>query len=84
MPDYTPDDEATRLYARYKRARETEAELKDPVRDQAAIDLKAGVTVSELAKLTGLTPEFFRRIARAEGVERLRPPTVGKLRQEES
>lgn len=84
MPDYTPDDEATRLYARYKRARETEAELKDPVRDQAAIDLKAGATVSELAKLTGLTPEFFRRIARAEGVERLRPPTVGKLRQEES
>lgn len=84
MPDYSPDDEAARLYARYKRARETEAELKDPVRDQAAIDLKAGATVSELAKLTGLTPEFFRRIARAEGVERLRPPTVGKLKGDDS
>lgn len=78
--DYAPDDEATRLYARYKRARETEAELKDPVRDQAAHDLKAGATVSQLAKLTGLTPEYFRRIAREEGVARLRPPTVGKLK----
>ncbi|MEV6580252.1 hypothetical protein AB0M92_19040 [Streptomyces sp. NPDC051582] len=80
MSDYTPDDEAVRLYTRYKRARETEAELKDPVREQAANDLKAGATVRDLAKLTGLTPEFFRRIARAEGVERLRPPTVGKLK----
>ncbi|MFE9844699.1 hypothetical protein [Streptomyces goshikiensis] len=82
MSDYTPDDEAVRLYTRYKRARETEAELKDPVREQAAHDLKAGATVRDLAKLTGLTPEFFRRIARAEGVERLRPPTVGKLKSE--
>lgn len=80
--DYAPDEEATRLYARYKRAREAEAELKDPVREQAAADLKAGATVSQLAKLTGLTPEYFRRIARAEGVERLRPPTVGKLKPE--
>ncbi|MEU1373009.1 hypothetical protein ABZ442_05005 [Streptomyces triculaminicus] len=80
MPsDYEPDDEALRLYGRYKRARETEAELKDPVREQAARDLKAGAAVSDLAKLTGLTAEFFRRIARAEGVERKRAPTVGKL-----
>ncbi|MCF3101455.1 hypothetical protein IPZ58_07655 [Streptomyces roseoverticillatus] len=80
MPsDYEPDDEALRLYSRYKRAREAEAELKDPVREQAARDLKAGATVSDLARLTGLTAEYFRRIARAEGVERKRAPTVGKL-----
>lgn len=80
MPtNYKPDDEATRLYTRYKRARETEAELKDPVRQQAVRDLKAGASVSQLAKMTGLTPEYFRRIARAEGVERRREPTVGKL-----
>lgn len=76
---YEPDDEATRLYARYKRARDTEAELKDPVRQQAEKDLRAGATVGQLAKLTGLTPEYFRRIARTIGVERKRPPTVGKL-----
>ncbi|WP_328908091.1 hypothetical protein OG230_00405 [Streptomyces sp. NBC_00234] len=80
--DYTPDGEATRLYGRYRRAREAEAELKDPVRVQAAVDLKAGATVGQLAKLTGLTSEYFRRVARAEGVERLRPPTVGKLKPE--
>lgn len=74
-----PDDEAARLYARYKRAREAEAELKDPMREQAARDLKAGVSVSELARLTGLTAEYFRRIARAEGVRRKRAPTVGPL-----
>ncbi|MFF3151849.1 hypothetical protein [Streptomyces sp. NPDC057910] len=77
---YTPDDQAAQLYARYKRARETEAQLKDPVRTQAAADLRAGATVGELAKLTGLTAEWFRRIAREEGIDRLRPPTVGRLK----
>lgn len=76
--DWTPDDEAERLYGRYRRALETERELKDPVREQAARDLKAGASVAKLAKLTGMTPEVFRRIARAEGVERKRPPTVGR------
>lgn len=76
--DWTPDDEAERLYGRYKRALETERELKDPVREQAARDLKAGASVTQLSKLTGMTPEVFRRIARAEGVERKREPTVGR------
>lgn len=76
--DWTPDDETERLYSRYKRALETERELKDPVREQAALDLKAGASVTQLAKLTGMTPEVFRRIARAEGVERKREPTVGR------
>lgn len=79
--DYTPDGDATRLYARYKRARETVAELNDPIRDQAELDLRAGATVGQLAKLSGLTPEYFRRIAREIGVERRREPTVGKLNQ---
>lgn len=76
--DWTPDEETERLYGRYKRAIETERELKDPVREQAARDLKAGASVTQLAKLTGMTPEVFRRIARAEGVERKREPTVGR------
>lgn len=77
---WIPPAGAGELYAEYSTALAEERSLLRAVRDQAAADLKAGATVSELSKLTGLTPEFFRRIARAEGVERLRPPTVGKLR----
>lgn len=76
------DTEAEQLYAQYAEALSEERVLLPQVREQAARDLKAGLSVSELAKMTGLTPEFFRRIARAEGVERKRPPTVGKLRPE--
>jgi len=75
---YEPDDVTAKLFGRYKRARETEKELQPQVREAAAQALKDGATVSQLAKLTGLTDEVFRRIARAEGVERLRPPTVGR------
>jgi hypothetical protein len=74
----TPDDDALRLYGRHKRAHDLAAELKDPVREQAAQDLKAGVTPAQLAKLTGLSDEFFRRIARAVGADRQREPTVGR------
>lgn len=75
---WTPDEETARTYARYRKALETERELRDPVREQAARDLHAGATVTQLAKLTGMTPEVFRRIARAQGVERKREPTVGR------
>lgn len=75
---WTPPDDTERLYSRYRRALETERELKNPVREQAARDLRAGATVTQLARLTGMTPEVFRRIARAEGIERKRAPTVGR------
>jgi hypothetical protein len=75
---WKPDEETARTYGRYRKALETERELRDPVREQAARDLHAGATVTQLAKLTGMTPEVFRRIARAEGVERKREPTVGR------
>jgi hypothetical protein len=76
--DFTPDEEATRLYARHKRMHEGALELRDPVKEQAAKDLLAGATPAELAKLTGLSDEFFRRIARAVGADRKREPTVGR------
>ncbi|MFJ6559954.1 hypothetical protein ACIQMV_08735 [Streptomyces sp. NPDC091412] len=76
--DYTPDEEATRLYARHKRFHDGALELRDPVKEQAAKDLLAGATPAELAKLTGLSDEFFRRIARNVGAERKRAPTVGR------
>ncbi|MFH8867145.1 GIY-YIG nuclease family protein [Streptomyces griseus] len=78
----TGDPDADALYEDHRRNLEEARALLPAVREQAAADLKAGATVSQLAKLTGLTPEYFRRIARAEGVERLRPPTVGKLKPE--
>jgi hypothetical protein len=77
--DYTPPDDAAALFARYKRYLDGERALREPVKEMAARELKAGrATVGQLAKLTGMTDEVFRRIARAEGVERLREPTVGK------
>ena len=76
--DYTPDDDALRLYGRHKRHLEGAAELKDPVREQAAKDLLAGATPAQLAQLSGLSDEFFRRIARKVGAERKREPTVGR------
>lgn len=78
--DYTPAPETARLFARYKRARELEKQLLAEVKAAAPAELHAGATVAQLAGLTGLSDEVFRRIARAEGVERRREPTVGKLR----
>jgi hypothetical protein len=76
---YKPPPDAASVFARYKEHYEGERELKPAVVEMADRELKAGATVGELAKLTGLTPEVFRRRARALGVERKRPPTVGKL-----
>ena len=76
--EYSPDDEAARLYARHKRHHDELAKLKDPIREQAAHDLLAGATPAQLAKLTGLSDEYFRRIARTVGAERKREPTVGR------
>lgn len=66
------------LFARYKEAVNTERALRPQVKEAAAQEMQTGVSVGQLAKLTGMTPEVFRRIARAVGVERKRPPTVGK------
>jgi hypothetical protein len=76
--DHTPDADSQRIYARHKRHHEAAAELKPEVRERAARDLLAGSTPAELAKLTGLSDEFFRKIARAVGAERKREPTVGR------
>lgn len=79
MTPYKPPHDAAALFARYKEHYEAERDLKPDMIETADRELKAGATVGELAKLTGLTPEVFRRRARALGVERKRPPTVGKL-----
>ncbi|WP_280843317.1 hypothetical protein [Streptomyces sp. SAI-119] len=76
--DHEPSDENQRIYARHKRHHEAaKAELAE-VRVRAEADLLAGSTPAELARLTGLSDEFFRRIARKVGAERKREPTVGR------
>lgn len=76
--DHTPDEDSQRIYARHKRHHEAAKGELPAVRERAAKDLLAGSTPTELAKLTGLSDEFFRRIARAVGAERKREPTVGR------
>lgn len=70
--------EAERLYAEHRWNLEEARAILPEVKERAAEDLKAGSTPAELAKLTGLSDEFFRRIARKVGAERKRPPTVGR------
>lgn len=71
--------EAQELFERYRLAREESLMLLPHVKQAAAIEMRdKGVTVGQLAKLTGLTDEVFRRIGRANEIERLREPTVGK------
>ena len=79
---YEPSSEAAHVFADYKAHYEGERELKPKMREHAAQELQAGATVGQLAKATGLTPEVFRRMARELGIERRRPPTVGKLSSE--
>lgn len=80
MPkDYKPPRDAAETFANYKTAYEDERRIKPEMLEFADRELKAGATVGQLAAWTGLTPEVFRRRARALGVERKRPPTVGKL-----
>lgn len=76
---YEPPQDAAAVFARYKELHEGERALKPEMLSLADRELKAGASVGQLAKLTGLLPEVFRRRARTLGVERKRPPTVGPL-----
>lgn len=78
MTSYERDPDTARLYARHKRAVETQRDTIDLIKDAAAHELLAGATTKELADATGLSIEYFRRLARAVGAERQKPPTVGK------
>lgn len=74
----TTDADDDRALARYKRARATVRELEPEMREIAKRRLRAGATNKQLAEDTGLTPEFFRKLARDIGADnRVKPPTVG-------
>ena len=57
--------ESVAVFANYKRHREARLALEPSVMELADRGLKAGATVGQLAAWTGLTPEVFRRRARA-------------------
>jgi hypothetical protein len=61
---WTPDPETAEVFALYAEAVRTERDLKPDVRQRAEAALKAGATSTQLARLTGMTPEVFRRMAR--------------------
>lgn len=79
MTSYEPDPKTAQIFARYKRAHEAERELKPGMRTAAATAIRDGASNQELAALTDLTPEFFRKLAIEIGVDnRRKAPTVGR------
>jgi len=80
--EWKPAKEAADVFAQYKAHVEGQRDLKPEMERLADQALASGATVGQLARHTGLTPEVFRRRARALGVEHKRAPTVGKLRPE--
>jgi hypothetical protein len=81
--NYQPPPDAAALFERHATAIEMLAELKDPVREMAVREMRDnGATVGDLARLTGLSDEYFRKIARAENIELRRPPTVRRLKDD--
>lgn len=77
-------DTLSAIHPEWSAALTGEAEgVPEPWGHHAIVGYAVRKELVSLSELTGLTPEVFRRIARAEGVERLRPPTVGKLKPSE-
>lgn len=76
--DYEPDEETAAFLARFKRTHQAHDQQLKQVKELAPDLMRAGATVGQLAKWTGLTDEVFRRIGRAHNIDRLREPTVGK------
>lgn len=66
--DWSPTEEEARTLARYKKARETERELKPVVRAIGLEGLRKGATPAQLSELTGESAETFRRIRDAHGL----------------
>ena len=82
--DYEPDAELAALFARFKRTHQAHRDLLKLVKKVAPDEMRKGATVGDLARLTGLTDEVFRRIGRKNEIELLRPPTFRREQASES
>jgi nucleotide-binding universal stress UspA family protein len=75
---YEPDPATAKLFARHKQAAQTIKETREPVLEAAEQAIRQGATNPELAKLTGMSGETFRKLAEKLGVDnRVKLPTVG-------
>jgi hypothetical protein len=80
---YESSPEAAALFARIKSAHDTLRELRDALNETAVGEMRErGATVGDLARLTGYDRDKYRRLARAAGIERRRPPTRGRPAQD--
>jgi transposase-like protein len=79
MTAYEPSPEVEALFARHKRQKAALAKLDGMVKKQAIEEMRErGATTADLAERTGISDETFRRLARLNGIDRKRDPTVGK------
>lgn len=65
---WTPDHDTAQTFDSYREALKTERDLKPTVQALALDALKAGGTITQLSRLTGMTPEVFRRMARKHDI----------------
>lgn len=79
MSSYEPDPATAKLFAQHKTAAQTVKRTRKPVMAAAEEAIRAGATNQELAELTGMTDETFRKLAERIGVDnRQKAPTVGR------
>lgn len=79
MSSYEPNAKDAALFAKHKQARKVIKDTRASVAEAAERAIRAGATNQQLAELTGMTDETFRKLAEKIGVDnRVKPPTVGK------
>lgn len=79
MTTYEPDPQTAKLFAQHKTAAQTVKRTRKPVLTAAEDAIRAGATNQQLAELTGMSDETFRKLAEKIGVDnRQKAPTVGR------
>jgi hypothetical protein len=79
MSSYEPDAQDAALFAKNKRAQEIIKKGRPDVLAAAERAIRQGATNQELATLTGMSDETFRKLAAKLGVDnRVKAPTVGR------
>lgn len=80
---YEPPDDAAKVFKQQRKLLDDQAKIKDPLREFAIREMRErDATVGDLARLTGLSTEYFRRIARDAGIALKRAPTVRRITDE--
>jgi len=75
---YTPPDDAAQVFARYKALTEEQKRLRPTVDQLADREMRAGASIYDLDRLTGVSREIWRRLARQWGIDLKRDPVRGR------